>query len=113
VSGSTLIEMTGGHSPRNLLRQAVADQQPHFDRYTLLLWFDLNAPWADRTAVGEALAAATVNEPTRRNLANPEDLVFLRSDGRYEAYDANRHGAWSKLGEPGEPTPSSRARDAA
>jgi hypothetical protein len=85
--------MTGGSSPRRLFRQAVADLEPHFDRYALLLWFDLNAPWADRRAVEEALSAATVNEPARRDLATPEDLVFLRSDGRYETYNPDRHGS--------------------
>jgi hypothetical protein len=84
----------------DLLGEALHAQPDAFDDAALVAWFTNHAPSVDRLWVEGRITADTVNDPGRRHLPKPRDLLFRRSDGRLERYVASRHGAWSAAGLP-------------
>jgi hypothetical protein len=85
---------------RALLWEAVSAQPALFDRSAVESWFRRHAPWVDRLLVDGILTGGTVNDRGRQHVPQPEDVLFLRADGRFERYDPFYHGRWSKLGRP-------------
>jgi hypothetical protein len=85
---------------RRLIRQAVADQSEPFERSAIAAWFAAHAADVTREVVEGLTIAATVNDPRRRHFPEPQDLMFLETDGRCWKYRSDRHGTWTRVGLP-------------
>jgi hypothetical protein len=85
---------------RELWARALQSVPEIFTVQELLEWFEVHAPWVDPLWIEGGLIRDTVNDPGRRHVPAPEDLLFRRRDGRYESYDPSRHGRWSRAGRP-------------
>jgi hypothetical protein len=95
---------------RELLVQAVAAMPPAFRRNHVVEWFREHYPAVHHATVTTLITAATVNSRSRRHYPGADQhLIFKRSDGLLERYDAHRHGQWTKDGEliPGTALPES------
>jgi len=91
-------------SPRDLFRRCVHEMPGPFDSSQAMRWFELHAPSVDPVEVDGLLISGSVNDPRRRHYPSPEDVIFRRSDGSFEAWDPARHGHWSALGLPDHPS---------
>ena len=74
-----------------------------FEPSDIYSWLHRNAAWIDDTWIEGRLVADTVNDRRRRHMPGPRDVLYGRSDGRYERYDPNAHGWWSASGLRAEP----------
>jgi hypothetical protein len=88
------------HDRLEAFEEAVAAQPAVFERTHLLGWFDENAPWVEELWIDGRIVADTVNDRGRQHIPGPRDLLFGRSDGRYERYDPAVHGWWTRAGRP-------------
>jgi hypothetical protein len=86
---------------RELLVQAVAAMPPTFRRRQVGDWFQEHYPLVKPNALKAHITAATVNSRSRHWYPGADQhLIFQRSDGLLERYDATRHGRWDDYGEP-------------
>ena len=81
-----------------LMDRAVAVQGEGFSSDDIHEWFARNAPEVDALWIDGRLSGDTVNDSGRRHIPEPRDLLYLRMDGLYERYDAQRHGQWTAAG---------------
>jgi hypothetical protein len=66
-----------------------------FSRDDMKGWFAQRYPNIKESTVRAHIRAGTVNDPNRVHYSmKVGDLVFKRSDGRFERYDSQRHGHW-------------------
>lgn len=81
---------------RELLAEAVKDLPQPFTRDDVDRWFDANYPRVKHSTIQAHLTAGSVNDRNRLHYTmDVGDLLFKRSDGRFERYDAARHGWWT------------------
>ena len=63
-------------------------------------WFHEHYPLVNPNSVTAHMTAATVNSHSRHHYPGADQhLIFKRSDGSLERYDAARHGIWGEHGE--------------
>ncbi len=63
-------------------------------------WFQEHYPAVKPSSVTSHITAATVNSHSRHHYPGADQhLIFKRSDGSLERYDATRHGKWDRHGE--------------
>jgi hypothetical protein len=87
----------------DLMDRALDAQDEVFACGDLHRWFAEFAPDVDPLWVEGRITGDTVNDPDRRHIPEPRDLMFLRQDGRLERYDPRRHGEWTARGPKEEP----------
>ena len=80
--------------------EAVLDQPPEFSEEALYASCERHLPGIDPLWVRGRITADTVNDPGRRHLPHPRDLLFRRPDGLLERYVPSKHGSWSAAGTP-------------
>jgi hypothetical protein len=85
---------------RSMLRGAVGAQSGPFDWWTVVDFARRQLSDVDLLLLEGLFIAGTVNDARRRHFPDPMDLVFRRSDGRYERYEVTVHGRWSRAGSP-------------
>lgn len=90
---------------RSLFRQAVLEQPAVFDADALHEWFARRAPWVEPILVEAMTISSIVNDRRRQHFPGSEDVLFGRSDGSLERYDATRHGRWTRSGHPSRVAP--------
>jgi hypothetical protein len=89
---------TGEDVSLDLMDQAVAAQDLAFETEDLLRWFAEFAPEIDPLWVDGRISGDTVNDPERRHIPEPGDLLNRRADGLLERYDPELHGRWTTAG---------------
>lgn len=80
--------------------EAILDQPSVFSDDALAAWCERRLPGVDPLWVRGRITAETVNDPGRRHLPHPRDLLFRRSDQLLERYVPSKHGSWSAAGTP-------------
>jgi hypothetical protein len=99
-----IAEFEEGPSERRLayrlFLRAVRAQPEVFEREALIRWIERNAAGVGRLWVEGRIVGDTVNDPGRQHIPGPNDILFMREDGRLERYRSPVHGWWSRAGLP-------------
>jgi hypothetical protein len=77
---------------------SIAVMPPRFSETDLRARFEAIAASIDQDLIDGLIVSSIVNEPVRRHYPSPIELLYRRTDGLLEPYDARRHGRWTSLG---------------
>ena len=83
-----------------LLRKCIAESTEPMTRQQIIRWFERYYPDIKSVTVGTHIFTRCVQRSYRLGTGEKHDILYLLPDGRYVAYDPERHGRFDEKGQP-------------
>lgn len=82
-----------------LLRKCVTEHGEPMTRQQIIRWFEQNYPEIKSATVGTHIHTRCVQRTYRLGTGEKHDVLYRIPDGRYVAYDVNKHGMFDEHGQ--------------
>lgn len=83
-----------------LLRKCIAEHKEPMTRQQIIGWFERNYPRIKSVTVGTHIFTRCVQRSYRLGTGEKHDILYQLSDGRYVAYNQEKHGRFDEKGQP-------------